>query len=948
MEKLKNISKKLFSIMLAVLLISQIVPAGMTVYADDVNEDSGVTENVDETLDQDVSEEITEETVIVETPTEELVSSDAVDVETFATQSLSVNAISVNSTPSLMASTQAISGPTEVVVGGSITLTSDRFINYGWSSNNSNANVSGNGKSATVTGVSAGLVTVSHNYATLVWPFSGTETYNVTVIESTIFLDKDSVTLFPNETETVTASVHQTDAVTWTTSDPSVATVNNGVITAVAGGTATVTATNKAGKTATVTVTVQVPTLVLNETEITLKEDGVGTPSSATPTVDTTKTIPSTDTIASLSIKEGAATGVVYINGTTINAMAAGTTTVVATSSTGCTAEIAVTVLPGDPALEISASTDKVKEGNTLQVSVDTKYPVDSTVTWTSSNTSIATVDSNGLVTGVKACPDPVTITASITADVYYTDESGTPMHEEVTVTDTVEVIVYTQASDDKTQNMEIRTTATKCTIYYDYRYFNWDLRDLSYHWSTMSSADSTTVQHFNNIILDNQVVFYIVPDENTVLTAIGSNKDYVFYDIDNLSTSGISTDLQNHIKANMPEGTAAVMAYELKSFYPIWGTNAIDITLSATCAAPEAELTAQFTNEPTYGYVPGDTAEFTVTMSSDYTISNAEVVEITVNGNTAACTLSGDTASCSYTVTEVDMAKGSLVVDYAQIKANFTNDYVRLNQTISTTGYADVNGSNLATGKLASLYTVTFANYDGSVLQTVQVYGGQTPSYTGSTPTRASDGTYTYRFFDWDNPITVATTDTTYTAVFSRTAIPVPPAPTPVTPVTPTPVTPVTPAVTPVTPVTPDTTPSETITPDTTPTADTTTPEETITPDPTPEAEVQGTWALSNLLMSIGTAALSVVTLLFKKKSDEDVTRSESFERRSWPKALGVVIAVVGAALFFLTENMSNPMVWFDKYTIAHLLLTVGQCVNTYLGGQKLEPEEDEETAEA
>lgn len=43
--------------------------------------------------------------------------------------------------------------------------------------------------------------------------------------------------------------------------------------------------------------------------------------------------------------------------------------------------------------------------------------------------------------------------------------------------------------------------------------------------------------------------------------------------------------------------------------------------------------------------------------------------------------------------------------------------------------------------------FTVTFENYDGTVLQTGQYYCGQTPVYSGSTPTKPSDTIYDYTF---------------------------------------------------------------------------------------------------------------------------------------------------------------------------------------------------------
>lgn len=65
---------------------------------------------------------------------------------------------------------------------------------------------------------------------------------------------------------------------------------------------------------------------------------------------------------------------------------------------------------------KISAS---VQEGQTLQLSVSSVTPSDAStdVTWTSSNTSVATVSSTGLVTGKAKSSTPVTITATSALD---------------------------------------------------------------------------------------------------------------------------------------------------------------------------------------------------------------------------------------------------------------------------------------------------------------------------------------------------------------------------------------------------------------------------------------------------------------------------------------------------------------------------------------------------
>lgn len=71
---------------------------------------------------------------------------------------------------------------------------------------------------------------------------------------------------------------------------------------------------------------------------------------------------------------------------------------------------------------------------------------------------------------------------------------------------------------------------------------------------------------------------------------------------------------------------------------------------------------------------------------------------------------------------------------------------------------------------KVKPKYTITFQNYDGTVLQTSEVISGTVPVYKGETPTREADIAYTYEFCGWTPAPKAATANATYTASYTTT----------------------------------------------------------------------------------------------------------------------------------------------------------------------------------
>lgn len=101
-------------------------------------------------------------------------------------------------------------------------------------------------------------------------------------------------------------------------------------------------------------------------------------------------------------------------------------------------------------------------------------------------------------------------------------------------------------------------------------------------------------------------------------------------------------------------------------------------------------------------------------------------------------------------------------------------------NQTSGSTTLPGITGDTTyyaAFSTATTTYQVTFKNYDGSELYSVNLEYGQTPTYSGETPSRPATAQYTYTFTGWSNgtntytgALPAVTTNTTYTAVFSST----------------------------------------------------------------------------------------------------------------------------------------------------------------------------------
>lgn len=235
-----------------------------------------------------------------------------------------------------------------------------------------------------------------------------------------------------NVSEPIMATVTPEDArqiVIWSSSDEALATVENGVITAIAPGMVTITcaATDGSEVTASCEVTITQQTLI---TEITLS------PSSLDLEVNNTETIEFSVLPEDASNKEvtwsSNAEAVATVENGVVTAVAPGTATITCASTDGSrvNATCEVTVSPKVilvMGITLSQSSIKLKTGNTqtIEATVTPEYASNKEVTWSSSAEAVATVE-DGVVTAVAAGTAIITCTA--------TDDSGVSATCEVTV----------------------------------------------------------------------------------------------------------------------------------------------------------------------------------------------------------------------------------------------------------------------------------------------------------------------------------------------------------------------------------------------------------------------------------------------------------------------------------------------------------------------------------
>jgi len=249
------------------------------------------------------------------------------------------------------------------------------------------------------------------------WSVAAVEEFKITLpvnVES-ISLNKTTTTILEGGSETLSYIISPTDAsnqnVTWTSSNKAVATVENGIVSAIKPGTAIITVTTEDGnKSASCTVTVD--KLVIPVGSITLNK------STLSLLIDNSEMLTSTISPANASNQKVTWTSsnenVATVENGIVNAISLGETVITVTSEDGeKTASCTVTVQPIKvESITLNKSTADlfIGESETLIFTINPAKSTNQNVSWSSSNENVATVE-NGVVTAVNIGDAVITVT---------------------------------------------------------------------------------------------------------------------------------------------------------------------------------------------------------------------------------------------------------------------------------------------------------------------------------------------------------------------------------------------------------------------------------------------------------------------------------------------------------------------------------------------------------
>ena len=518
-------------------------------------------------------------------------------------------------------------------VGDSITL----------SPSGGNGEITWDSSNPNIASVQNGEVTARAQGSTTITATCGDEavTCAVTVADYTLTLSAESLSLFVGDRTTVSFHGAPSDVtVSWSSSNTQVAAVSNGSINAVGSGTTTITASFSYGgisRSASCSVTV-------NEARVELSQ------SSLTMNVGDTKILSATVSPSGQSVTWSSGnTDVATVSSSgEVTAVGSGMAAITASFKYGgATRSASCSVTVNKVQIELSQSSLTMNIGDTETLSA-TVSPSGQSVTWSSSNTNVATVSNSGTVSAVGSG------TATITASFDYSQKK-------YSATCTVKI---------QEANLGIIVEAPNSVM---------DVGDTQ---ALRIVATVNEVDSLNITSSDPDIVK--VNSETATITAVSSG------------TATITATITLGERSGSSSCTVTVNESQLEAPVLSISTNSIDEGDSATLSWTNVGSGVEYCIEYSVNYADGISSgfgRFNSTTSLTYTLKDLEAGEYkiyltafkgkqSVNSNNVLLTVKGGTPNISV----------SWEPDYSRLKVSSSNATIALKVTVSGVSTTEIS----------------------------------------------------------------------------------------------------------------------------------------------------------------------------------------------------------------------------------------------------------------